>query len=113
MSGCGDERPEVGLCAGKDCRKRAEFASLKSELESNCQLVLLPCVDVCKGPVAIVEPRAKQPWIYRKLRRPKARRDLLRFVRGEKDESKRLGARRIRGAKKRRVLKRLRRKLKA
>ena len=106
-----DGKPEMGLCMGKDCRDRCEFSLLLSQLGPHCNVVKLPCIDICKGPVAVLDPRGENPRIYRRLRKPKSRRDLLRLARDNGEESEHLTERRVRGSKKKGVLKRLRRAL--
>ncbi|MFT6765077.1 MAG: hypothetical protein ACJAXA_003758, partial [Candidatus Aldehydirespiratoraceae bacterium] len=40
------DRPTVGLCAGKDCRKRCEFVQMRDALAKKCEVVELKCVGI-------------------------------------------------------------------
>ena len=110
----GDKRrseaaPEVVLCAGKDCHKRPEYARFLAELEAVCSVTQARCLGVCKGPVAVLNPDTRKPRAFVRLRKPKQRRDFLRYALGTHDMSNRLQARQLHGSKLKRMLKRVRR----
>ncbi|MEL6431425.1 MAG: hypothetical protein AAFU73_23235 [Planctomycetota bacterium] len=109
--GANGARPEVGLCVGKDCRKHGDFGPLRAELRASCDVLDLPCLDLCKGPVVVVDPRSDKACPYARLRKPKLQRDAAERAAGGA-ESDRLKKARVRGRKREKMLKRLRRALK-
>jgi hypothetical protein len=62
--------------AGKDCRKRGEFAKLSGALEEQCDVTELKCVGLCNGPVVVLDPQGAKPAVYSKLR-SKRHRELM------------------------------------
>lgn len=99
--------PRVGLCVGKDCRKRSELTPLYEALQPACHVTYLPCIGVCKGPVVVVDIDANKPRIFRRLRSKKERRDLLRLVKDGGPPSDRLRAARVKGSKRKAALRRV------
>ena len=89
--------PIVAMCVGSSCRKRPEHEELRSRLADTTHLRRISCVGVCSGPVVAVVPDNGAPIMIRKVRSPKARRDLARLVRGRK-LSDRLRRRLVTGA---------------
>ena len=95
----------VGLCAGKDCRRSHEFAEIQGAL-SRCQVVGTRCLDICDGPVVILEPLSNDAIVLSKLRSAKDVRDVQRHVDGDIKLSDRLRKRRVLGSKRRSALRR-------
>ncbi len=52
------KRPDVGLCTGKDCRKADGFRTVERELRRACEVRVLSCLDVCDGPVVVLDVRS-------------------------------------------------------
>jgi hypothetical protein len=74
------ERPVVALCAGKDCRKRREYAKIRDVLGDRCTVVDVECLGICSGPVVVARPTSEAPLVLSKLRSKKLRKQLLRVV---------------------------------
>ncbi len=87
-------RPCVALCAGKDCRRAEGYRELRSELGADADVSVVRCLEVCVGPVVVVE--LSKPIVLRKLRTRKQRRDLVAVLNGAA-LSDRLDRRRVRG----------------
>jgi hypothetical protein len=100
----------VGVCVGKDCRRSHEFAAMQGAL-SRCQVIETRCLDICDGPVVILQPLSDEPIVLSKLRSGKDVRDLNRLVNGEIKLSARLKKRRVLGSKRRSALRRANRSL--
>lgn len=96
----------VGLCAGKDCRRSHEFSEMKTALQSHCQVIETRCLDICDGPVVILDPLSDDAVVLSKLRSPKDVRDVERLVSGDIKRSARLNKRRVLGSKRRSALRR-------
>ncbi|MFK8023385.1 MAG: hypothetical protein AB8G26_05405 [Ilumatobacter sp.] len=105
-----DDRPVVGLCAGKDCRKRCEFAKIRDELDVGAHVVELGCVGICSGPVvaAAVGGRVE---VFSKVRKKSQRKELQRLVEQDRGASKELRSRRVTGSKRDKAARRLARAL--
>lgn len=104
-----DDRPiRVAMCAGSACRKRPEYAELRRDLSSEVELVRFGCVGICTGPVVVVAPDGARPLVVARVRSAKARRDLLRLVRG-RAVSDRLRRRLVVGSKSSKAVRRARR----
>ncbi len=97
--------PTVGLCTGKDCRRSPEFPEMKSAL-SRCDVVETRCLDICDGPVLILDPLSDDAVVLSKLRSPKDVRDVRRVLRGHVSLTARLEKRRVLGSKRRSALRR-------
>ncbi|MFT5733523.1 MAG: hypothetical protein ACJAQ3_001549 [Planctomycetota bacterium] len=87
--------PQVALCTGKTCRRSPGFAELECALSQSCAVVRARCMGECKGPVVVAHPRAAEPVVLRRVRKPKQRRDLLAFLFGLEGLSERLEQRRL------------------
>ena len=59
---------EVGFCTGKDCRKSDGFRTVERELRRSCTLRELPCLDVCDGPVVVLDARGDAPVVVERVR---------------------------------------------
>ena len=95
----------IGMCAGKDCRRSREFESLKSSL-ARCTVVETRCLDICDGPVVILDPASDDAVILSKLRSSKDVRDLQDVVQRGARLTSRLKKRRVLGSKRRSALRR-------
>jgi hypothetical protein len=60
--------PRIGLCTGKDCRKADGFRSVERELRRAGDVVELPCLDVCDGPVVALEVSGDAPVVIERVR---------------------------------------------
>ena len=96
----------VGLCTGKHCRKREEFAALREAVIGWTSVIELPCLDICKGPVVLIEPSSEHAVVLARVRSGKELRDLGLVVAGRQPLSERLQRRRVVGAKRRSALRR-------
>jgi hypothetical protein len=89
------ERPIVAVCAGKDCRKRGEFAKLRDALDEQCDVTELKCVGLCNGPVVVLDPQGAKPAVYSKLRSKRHRKLLLAVATGDARARRDLSNRRV------------------
>jgi hypothetical protein len=60
-------RPEVGLCGGKDCRRSDGYRTVRRELRDACAVIELPCLDVCDGPVVVVDVRSSDAVVLERV----------------------------------------------
>ncbi len=60
--------PDVGLCTGKDCRKADGFRTIERELRRACDVRELSCLDVCDGPVVVLDVRGEAPVVIERVR---------------------------------------------
>jgi hypothetical protein len=61
------KRPEVGVCTGKDCRRSDGYRTVRREFERSCSIVELPCLDVCDGPVVVVDVRSPDAVVLERV----------------------------------------------
>ncbi len=59
---------QVGLCTGKDCRKADGFRTVERELRRAGNVRDLPCLDVCDGPVVVLDVRGDAPVVIERVR---------------------------------------------
>ncbi len=59
---------DVGLCTGKDCRKADGFRTVERELRRVGDVRTLPCLDVCDGPVVVLDVRSDAPVVIERVR---------------------------------------------
>jgi hypothetical protein len=59
---------EVGLCTGKDCRKADGFRTVERELRRACEVRELSCLDVCDGPVVVLDVRSDAAVVIERVR---------------------------------------------
>jgi hypothetical protein len=78
---------------------------MKSAL-SRCDVIETRCLDICDGPVVILDPLSADAVVLSKLRSAKDVRDVKRLVSGEIKSSTRLDKRRVLGSKRRSALRR-------
>jgi len=62
------KRPDVGLCTGKDCRKADGFRTVERELRRACEVRDLSCLDVCDGPVVVLDVRSDAAVVIERVR---------------------------------------------
>lgn len=103
-----DTTPRVALCAGKDCKKRCEFAKMRDALSAQCDVVELKCVGICSGSVVVTDIDSDDPRVFAKLKTKQHRRELLRVVDGKKPSSQ-LVEREVTNGKKKSTLRKVRR----
>jgi hypothetical protein len=97
--------PIVGLCAGKDCRRSREFEGIKRAV-SRGEVVETRCLDICDGPVVILDPMSDDAVVLSKLRSSKDARDVELLLGRAAKLTKRLQKRRVLGSKRRSALRR-------
>lgn len=105
------ERPVVALCAGKDCKKRCEFAKMYDALDARCDVVELKCVGICSGPVVVAHAASDAPIVFSKVRTKQQRKQLLRIVVDGGSPSNELAKRVVTNGKRTATLRRVRRAL--
>jgi hypothetical protein len=59
---------EIGLCTGKDCRRADGFRLVERQLRRSCDVRELPCLDVCNGPVVVLDVRSDTPVVIERVR---------------------------------------------
>jgi hypothetical protein len=62
------KRPEVGVCTGKDCRRSDGYRTVQRELGRSCSIVEVSCLDVCDGPVVVLDVRSKDATVLERVR---------------------------------------------
>ena len=62
------KRPDVGLCVGKDCRRADGFRTVERELRRACEVRELSCLDVCDGPVVVLDVRSDDAVVIERVR---------------------------------------------
>ena len=95
------ERPVVGWCTGKDCRAADRDGSLRAVAAERAELVDLRCLDVCDG---------DDPVVFRKVRKRKVLRDVLRHLATGAELTPRAAERRVTGKKRKRAVARIERR---
>jgi hypothetical protein len=104
-------RPDVGLCTGKDCRRADGFRTVQRELGRECDLVELPCLDVCDGVVVVVAPRSSAPVVLERVNSRGIAREIVAHVVAGEALSGRLRRRRVTGSARAKAHRRIRRAL--
>jgi hypothetical protein len=87
--------PTCYLCTGKSCSRRPDFAELRRQLAEVSEVRPVRCQSICKGPVVGVEVHGRLEWFAR-VRKPKARKAMKRFVRAGGPIPERLRSSRVR-----------------
>lgn len=105
--GCDVSSVSVGLCSGKDCRKRAEYRDLRDALGAVAEVRSVKCLDVCDGPVIVVQHDGGEPVVLRKVRTDRDQSELLAWVRVGERPGRRLSKRIVGGKRRRKALARL------
>jgi len=103
--------PEVGLCTGKDCRKADGFRTTERELQRACTVRELPCLDVCNGPVVVLDVRSDTPVVIERVRSKAFARELVDHVTAGTELSARRLKRVLTGSKKSKARRRITRAL--
>jgi hydrogenase maturation factor len=93
-----NDGPEVGLCTGKDCRHADGYRTVQRELRSECTVLELPCLDVCRGVVVVVAPRSREPEVLERLNGRGLARELVDHVVNGVELTSRLRKRRLTGS---------------
>jgi len=101
------KQPEVGLCIGKDCRKADGFRTVERELRRTCDLRSLQCLDVCDGPVVVLDPRGDSPVVIERVRNRAMVLELIDHVVGGAALSGRLRKRVLSGSKRSKARRRI------
>lgn len=99
----------MALCAGKDCRKRCEFAKVRTTLRRAHDVVELSCVGICDGPVVVVRPDQNKPVVLSKLRTKRDREQLMTLIASGKTPSGALKSRVVSKSKRASTIKKVRR----
>lgn len=103
--------PEIGLCTGKDCRKADGFRTVERELRRTCSVRDLPCLDVCDGPVVVLDVRTDAPVVVERVRNRALALELAAHVAEGEPLSGRLRKRVLTGAKRAKSRRRIERAL--
>ncbi len=99
--------PEVGFCTGKDCRKADGFRTVERELRQACTVREVSCLDVCDGPVVVIEPRGKAPVVIERVRSRAVVLELIDCITDGGEMSGRLRKRVLSGSKRAKARRRL------
>ena len=89
------ERPVVAMCAGKDCRKRCDFAKVREDLQVSCDVVDLACLGLCNGPVVVLDAELKNRMVLSKLRSKRQRKLVVAAATGDARARRDLSKRRV------------------
>jgi hypothetical protein len=103
--------PEVGLCTGKDCRRADGFRTIERELGRSCAVTELPCLDVCDGPVVVLDVRTDTPVVVERVRNRAMAIELIEHVTAGVELSGRLRKRTITGSRRAKARRRITRAL--
>jgi len=103
--------PEVGLCTGKDCRKADGFRTAERELQRACTVRELPCLDVCNGPVVVLDLRGDTPVVIERVRTKALARELVDHATAGNELSNRARKRVLSGSKRAKARRRIARAL--
>lgn len=102
---------DVGLCTGKDCRKANGFRTVERELDSVGEVRRLPCLDVCDGPVVVLEVRSETPVVIERVRNRALAQELVDHIDDGEELTGRLRKRVLTGAKRAKARRRIARAL--
>jgi hypothetical protein len=103
--------PEIGLCAGKDCRRADGFRTVQRELGRACTVVELPCLDVCDGPVVVLGLRSSEAVVLERVGNRALTLEIVEHVVDGDPLSGRLRKRRLSGTKRAKARRRVERSL--
>jgi hypothetical protein len=103
--------PRIGLCTGKDCRKADGFRTVERELRGAGEVVELPCLDVCDGPVVALEVGSDAPVVIERVRNRAMALELIEHVTEGAELSGRLRKRVLSGSKRAKARRRISRAL--
>jgi hypothetical protein len=100
---------EIGLCAGKDCRKADGFRTVERELRRGGDVRELSCLDVCDGPVVVLDLRGEAPVVIERVRNRALALELVDHVTNGSAMSGRLRKRVLSGSKRAKARRRIER----
>lgn len=98
---------DVGLCTGKDCRKADGFRTIERELRRVCQVRELSCLDVCDGPVVVLDVFSESPVIIERVRNRAVALELVVHVTNGDELSSRVRKRMLVGSKRAKARRRI------
>lgn len=99
--------PDVGVCTGKDCRKADGFRTIERELHRACDVRELPCLDVCDGPVVVIDLRSEAPVVIERVRNRSLALELIAHVTDGDELSGRVRKRVLSGSKRAKARRRI------
>lgn len=99
--------PEVGFCTGKDCRKADGYRTIERELRRSCRVRELPCLDVCDGPVVVLDVRGDAPVVVERVRNRALALELIEHVTDGVELSSRARKRVLTGSKRAKARRRI------
>lgn len=100
---------EIGLCTGKDCRRADGFRTVERELRRVGDVRELPCLDVCDGPVVVLDVSGDAPVVIERVRNRAMALELIDHVTGGAELSGRLRKRVLSGSKRAKARRRIER----
>jgi hypothetical protein len=98
---------EIGLCTGKDCRKADGFRTVERELRRCGDVRELSCLDVCDGPVVVLDVRGDAPVVIERVRNRALALELVDHLTTGSELSGRLRKRVLSGSKRAKARRRL------
>ncbi len=104
------KQSQVGLCIGKDCRKEDGYRLVDRELRTFCDVVAVACLDVCDGPVVVLDVRGDAPVVIERVRSRALVNALIDHVNTGAALTPRLRKRTLTGSKRAKARRRLNRK---
>lgn len=99
--------PDVGLCTGKDCRKADGFRTTERELNRACEVRELSCLDVCDGPVVVLDLRSEAPVVIERVGNRALVSELIAYVTDGDELSGRVRKRVLSGSKRAKARRRI------
>jgi hypothetical protein len=101
------KRPQIGLCTGKDCRKADGFRTVERELRRAGDVAELSCLDVCEGPVVVLDVDGDAPVVIERVRNRAMALELIDHVTDGAELSGRLRKRVLSGSKRAKARRRI------
>jgi hypothetical protein len=98
---------DVGLCTGKDCRKADGFRTIERELRAVGDVRTLPCLDVCDGPVVVLDVRSDAPVVIERVRNRAVALELVAHITDGDELTPRLRKRVLTGSKRAKARRRI------
>ena len=98
---------DIGLCTGKDCRKADGFRTVERELRCIGDVRSLPCLDVCDGPVVVLDVNGASPVILERVNNRAMATELVDHVTSGAGLSGRLRKRVLSGSKRAKARRRI------
>lgn len=80
-------RPQVAVCSGKDCRKRAEYRALRACVAAVADVRATRCLDLCDAPVVVIRRRGVEPLVLDKVRSAEERDAVVAVINGRSPAS--------------------------